>query len=197
MSSERHGSQVYELLILGTSSHISSYARMSAPSSSPSPTTTPTPDGAALRATANLQLGSSFFGRLPLEIREMIYSEFWIVSGLKQHIFRHEDGRLTHCPCLLVDGKGDDGGDSDAADDEGKENNDFAEVWQNCRRSRTGSMVIVDDKWAPRFSSTWNDHWRCEEEMLLSSDALTQGGRHTLFLPALLTCKRMQVSPSS
>ncbi|KAK7744305.1 hypothetical protein SLS62_010263 [Diatrype stigma] len=109
---------------------------MPSPPSSPSLTTAPapTPDRDALRATADLQLGSSFFGRLPLEIREIIYSEFWIVSGLKQHIFRRDDGRLTHCPCLLADGKGHGGGGGGGGYDDGdddKRDNEFAEVWQN------------------------------------------------------------------
>ncbi|RYO76130.1 hypothetical protein DL766_002748 [Monosporascus sp. MC13-8B] len=104
-----------------------------------------------LKVTASLQLCSAFFGKLPLEVREMIYSEFWVVSGLNQHVFSH-DGRLTHCPCLLVPGE------------EDERSNEFEEVWQNRRRSHTGSLV-VDDKWASRFSSTWNDHWRYLEAL--------------------------------
>ncbi len=143
------------------------------PSSSP---TTMSLGMASFQATANLQLGSSFFGKLPLEIREMVYSEFWIVSNPRQHIFSHK-GHLAHYPCLLVAGK----------DDERIE--EFNQLWRNRRRLRTGSMV-VDEKWASRFSSTWNDHWRCEEEMLFDSSQ----NRRTLFLSALLTCKRMSVS---
>ncbi|RYP83200.1 hypothetical protein DL770_005424 [Monosporascus sp. CRB-9-2] len=139
------------------------------PSSSPSMS----PDRPGLQATASLQLSSAFFGKLPLEAREMIYSEFWVVSGLNQHVFSHDD-RLTHCLCLLVPGQ------------EDERNEEFEEVWQNRRRSRTGSLVI-EDEWSSRFSSTWNDHWRCEEEML--SDPTRRQG--TFFLPALLTCKRM------
>ncbi|RYO74636.1 hypothetical protein DL764_010789 [Monosporascus ibericus] len=139
----------------------------------PSSSSSMSPDRPVLQATASLQLTSAFFGNLPLEVREMIYSEFWVVSGLNQHVFSH-DGLLTHCPCLLVPGQ------------EDERNDEFEEVWQNRRRSRTGSLV-VDDKWSARFSSTWNDHWRCEEEML--SDPTRRRG--TLFLPALLTCKRM------
>ena len=138
-----------------------------------STTTDKFPNRDAFQATASLQLDSSFFGMLPPEIREMIYSEFWTVSGLRQHVFT-SDGGLTHCPCLLTAGKDDDKSD------------EFEEVWQNRRRSRTGS-IVVDEKWASRFSSSWNDHWICEEEML--SD--TTRNPRTLFLPALLTCKRM------
>ncbi|RYP89300.1 hypothetical protein DL769_000134 [Monosporascus sp. CRB-8-3] len=143
------------------------------PNPTPSSSSSMSPDRPGLQATASLQLSSAFFGKLPLELREMIYSGFWIVSGLNQHVFSR-DGRLTHCLCLLVPGE------------EDERNVEFEEVWQNRRRSCTGSLV-VDDKWASRFSSTWNDHWRCEEEML--SDPARR--RRTLFLPALLTCKRM------
>ncbi|KAI1255563.1 hypothetical protein MGN70_002677 [Eutypa lata] len=134
------------------------------------------PGQASFQATADLQLSSFFFGRLPLEVREMIYTEFWIVSGVQQHVFSR-DGHLTHCPCLLVDNR------------DNERNDEFTEVWQKRRRSRTGSMVVDDDKWASRFSSTWNDHWKCEEEMMSNIKEY----RCTLFLPALLTCKRMQV----
>ena len=130
----------------------------------------PTPD---FQATTCLQLVSPFFGRIPLEIRDMIYSELWTTSGPRQHVFSR-NGRLAHCPCLLTEGKDD------------KKDDEFEEVWQNRRRSRTGS-IMVDEKWASRFSSSWNDHWICEEEML--SDA--KRGSRAPFLPALLTCKRM------
>ena len=131
------------------------------------------PDRAAFQATAHLQLSSSFFGKLPLEIRDIIYSEVWAASGLRQHVFSRDD-RLVHCPCLLASGKDD------------KKDDEFEEVWQNRRRSRTGS-IVVDEKWASRFSSSWNDHWICEEEMLSNAKPKP----HALFLPALLTCKRM------
>ncbi|RYP38247.1 hypothetical protein DL767_002632 [Monosporascus sp. MG133] len=131
------------------------------------------PNHPGLLATASLQLSSAFFGKPPLEVREMIYSEFWVVFGLNQHVFSH-DGRLTHCPCVHVPGE------------EDWRNNEFEEAWQNRRRSRAGSLVI-DDKWSSRISSTWNNRWRGEEEMV--SDPARRRG--TLFLPALLTCKRI------
>ncbi|RYP04583.1 hypothetical protein DL765_010139 [Monosporascus sp. GIB2] len=93
------------------------------------------PDRPGLQATASLQLCSAFFGKLPLEVREMIYSEFWVVSGVNQHVFSH-NGRLTHCPCLLVPGE------------EDERNNEFEEVWQNRRRSRTGYLEALQSLYA-------------------------------------------------
>lgn len=142
----------------------------------------------------DLQLGSSFFGRLPPEIREMIYNECWIASGTTQHVFSsyetHEGrrARLTHFPCCKQ--PGDD--DEMAAQ--------HRQVCDASRAMRTRTMV-VEELWASRFSSTWGDHWRCEEEMRLDdpdlhfdSSAKIRPWTQTLFLPVLLTCKRMYVN---
>ncbi|KAK6076004.1 hypothetical protein SCUP234_07504 [Seiridium cupressi] len=57
-----------------------------------------------------------------------------------------------------------------AAGEKDTRNEDFEKVW--------------------RMSSTWHEHWRCEEIML---DAQAQGQeKGTLFLSNLLTCKRIQ-----
>ncbi|KAI2468490.1 hypothetical protein F4781DRAFT_266692 [Annulohypoxylon bovei var. microspora] len=152
------------------------------------------PDTAHMRETANAQLGSTFFGRLPLEIRDMIYAECWKASGLKQHVFIH-GGRLTHWPCTLA---------SDEVDERLEELHRMFEVQENQQRSRTRSLIL-DDKWARRFSSPWHNHWRCEEEMdeTVVNDEGTHHGHtlrsnRTLFLPILLTCKRtyLEARPS-
>ncbi|KAI0832254.1 hypothetical protein F5Y06DRAFT_290390 [Hypoxylon sp. FL0890] len=144
------------------------------------------PDSGRMRATANLQLGSSLFGKLPLEIRDMIYSECWKVSGLKQHVFIRGSS-LTHWPCTLA---------SDEADERLEELQRMVQIQEVPPRSRTRALLL-DEKWAARFSSPWYDHWCCEEDMkekMFHNDGTYQGhpshSRRTLFLPILLVCKR-------
>ncbi|KAI0007689.1 hypothetical protein F4779DRAFT_642803 [Xylariaceae sp. FL0662B] len=135
------------------------------------------PDMTEFRETANLQLGSIFFGRLPLEIREMIYAECWFVSGLKQHVFV-DNGRLRHSPCLL------------APDEVDERHEELRRICQTRRNSRSRA-ILIDGKWASRFLSTWNEHWKCEEDALARDGGKnTTCQRRTLFLPLLLTCKR-------
>jgi hypothetical protein len=145
------------------------------------------PDVAHLRATANLQLGSAFFGYLPAEIREMIYAECWLVSGLQQHVFLSRHSRqLTHSPCVLMPGE------TDGRNDEILRL--MCYQGRNRRGSRSRCSLVVDEQWACRFSSPWHEHWRCEEEMLRSAKVARNDGvnsRHrTLFLPILLMCKQ-------
>ncbi|KAI1413932.1 hypothetical protein F5Y13DRAFT_160350 [Hypoxylon sp. FL1857] len=144
------------------------------------------PDSGRMRETANLQLGSTLFGKLPLELRDMIYSECWKASGLKQHVFiRH--GSLTHWPCILA---------SHEADARLEELQRMVQVQEVPPGSRTRTLIL-DDKWAARFSSPWHEHWRCEEEMkekVFDDDGTFKGHpsrpRRTLFLPILMACKR-------
>ncbi|KAI0892048.1 hypothetical protein F4806DRAFT_500417 [Annulohypoxylon nitens] len=144
------------------------------------------PNTAYMRETANPQLGSTLFGRLPLEIRDMIYAECWKASGLRQHVFLR-DGRLTHWPCTLA---------SDETDERLEELQRMIEVQGTQPRSRTRSLVL-HGKWARRFSSPWHNHWQCEEEM--EESMANNEGTHsrTLFLPILLTCKRTYLESRS
>ncbi|KAI1371443.1 hypothetical protein F4677DRAFT_435658 [Hypoxylon crocopeplum] len=144
------------------------------------------PDPARLRETANLQLGSTLFGRLPLEIRDMIYAECWKASGLKQHVFI-QDGHLTHSPCVVAPNE---------VDERLEELYRMFQAQASSRGSRTRSIVL-DGELATRFSSSWHEHWRCEEEMkeiVACTDDAHQSHpprlRMTLFMPILLTCKR-------
>ncbi|KAI0110678.1 hypothetical protein F4776DRAFT_667551 [Hypoxylon sp. NC0597] len=145
------------------------------------------PNTERMRETANAQLDSTFFGKLPLEIRDMIYAECWKASGLKQHIFIR-GGSLTHWPCTLP---------SHEPDERLEELQRMVQVQEVPLRSRTRALRL-DDKWAARFSSPWHEHWRCEEDMrekALDNVDTYQGHpshtQRTLFLPILLTCKRM------
>ncbi|KAL7629852.1 hypothetical protein AAE478_001375 [Parahypoxylon ruwenzoriense] len=143
-------------------------------------------DMSLMQETADLQLGSTLFGRLPLEIRDMIFAECWVASGPKQHVFLRND-RLTHSPCVLA---------PDEPDERLDELQRMFRVQESPRRSRTRSLVL-DDKWATRFSSPWHEHWRCEEEMKEmtaeengTNRSCSSPPRRTVFLPLLLTCRR-------
>ncbi|KAI1340211.1 hypothetical protein F5Y15DRAFT_415099 [Xylariaceae sp. FL0016] len=134
---------------------------------------------ACLQATAKSQLHTTFFGKLPLEVREMVYAECWIVSGLKQHVFTY-GSKLTHSPCILAEGEVD------------TRLEQLEHINTLRRGSRLGSRPpSIDHKWASRFTSRWHDHWRCEEAM--SEQEGDHGCVKTLFLPVLLTCKQMYI----
>jgi hypothetical protein len=60
----------------------------------------PAVDTVKLERTAHRQIESSFFGRLPLEVRQMIYLEVWRNAGLRQHIFLKDNELLRRTPCL-------------------------------------------------------------------------------------------------
>jgi hypothetical protein len=106
----------------------------------------------------------------------MIYAGFWEASGSRQHVFKHET-RLSHYPCITPQ------------DTEDTRNKDFEELWHRRQAENPGS-VVRDAVWARRMSSTWNDHWRCEEAMLDSETLRCEKGC-SLFLPVLLACRRM------
>ncbi|OTA88856.1 hypothetical protein M434DRAFT_398873 [Hypoxylon sp. CO27-5] len=145
------------------------------------------PDTDRMRETADLQLDSIFFGKLPLEIRDIIYAECWKASGLKQHILI-QGGSLTHWPCTLA---------SQGPDERLEELRRIVQVQEVPLRSHTRALRL-DDKWSARFSSPWHEHWGCEEDMRKNAfiNVGTYQGRpshprRTLFLPILLSCKRM------
>ncbi|KAL8725490.1 MAG: hypothetical protein Q9166_007310 [cf. Caloplaca sp. 2 TL-2023] len=47
------------------------------------------------------QLQSLFFGRLPLEVRDLVYRFYLTPDGLPLHLFRRTDKRLGHCFCTF------------------------------------------------------------------------------------------------
>ncbi|KAK8051499.1 hypothetical protein PG993_002884 [Apiospora rasikravindrae] len=134
--------------------------------------------GSDFTMSADLQHQSVFFGKLPREIRDMVYLAMWDVSGTQQHIFEHEEGsgHVTHFPCILATGEQD------------SRNHEFEKLWHRQQACRPRSLV-EDPVWARRMSSTWNEHWRCEEAMLANREKGNKSS--TLFLPSLLTCRRM------
>ncbi|KAK8080061.1 hypothetical protein PG997_007879 [Apiospora hydei] len=134
--------------------------------------------GSDFTMSADLQHQSVFFGKLPREIRDMVYLAMWDVSGTQQHVFEHEEGsgHVTHFPCIL------------AAGEQDNRNHEFEKLWRRQQALRPRSLV-EDPVWAKRMSSPWNEHWKCEDAMLASRE---KGNKScTLFLPSLLTCRRM------
>lgn len=133
------------------------------------------PNRDAFAATADAQEPSAFFSALPLEIRQMIYVEFWRLTGLKQHVFSRVPiaGRLTHSPCIT---------DPRAPDARHEKS-----------QNSGGESSAV---WERRFRTDWCVHWACEEldrpEVVPSNVAPTpRGPPWSPFLPAMQTCKRM------
>ncbi|KAK1975091.1 hypothetical protein LZ30DRAFT_809709 [Colletotrichum cereale] len=130
------------------------------------------------------QLAAGFFGKLPKEIREMIYRELWRAAGLGQHIIRTQAGH-AHSRCLF------DRPGARAAD--GEEPWEFN--WMAPDARGPGPL------WYKREMSTWCDHWKCEEsreEREIWRDIARGRTGHsvhfeawTAFLPMMLTCKRM------
>lgn len=137
---------------------------------------------AIARENACTQSQSTFFGLLPREIRDMIYAHLWEGPQSRQHVFQREGGGLTHYTCTRP---------HDSRDDRNRE---FEKFW-NCYRNENPGSAVRDATWARRMSSTWNEHWCCEEVMLDK----TKGGRQeegsnsprSAFLPCLLSCKQM------
>lgn len=141
-----------------------------------------TSPGMDFAGSADPQLQSVFFGRLPREIRDMIYHAMWEVSGRRQHVFETgTDTALGHFPCVLAPGEKD------------TRNEDFEALW-NRQQERRPRSLVVDAPWAERMASPWHEHWRCEEAMRASRASGRPTG--TLFLPSLLACRRMCVSLS-
>lgn len=177
---------VFQTQVSRAKAHQALYRKMTSPAvrQTPQPLQCPVND---------LQLRSSFFGKLPAEIRQQIYDECWLASGPQQHVLlrqgRHSPlgGGLTHFPCCKTPG------------DESEMLSEHDGIVENQRQSRSrSSAFLVDETWLSRFSSPWLDHWRCEEALReedLVRDFERSSGvtprQRTLFLPMLLCCRRM------
>ncbi|ETS83370.1 hypothetical protein PFICI_05246 [Pestalotiopsis fici W106-1] len=132
------------------------------------------------RECADTQSQSSFFGLLPREVRDMIYAHLWEASKSRQHVFQREGGSLTHYACTRP---------RDSSDER---NEKFEKFWHRYRDQNPGSTVR-DAIWAQRISSTWNEHWCCEEAMLKAEAGVKESKKSTrsIFLSCLLACKQM------
>jgi hypothetical protein len=132
------------------------------------------PNRLAFAATADPQVLSNFFSVLPLEVRQMIYIEFWRLSGLRQHIFARKNSPYkTHAPCIIAQ--------------------DQEDIRYDRFRAAKGGEIAM---WETRLKSDWCFHWECEEldKSTIKHSSNDPGGvRETWspFLPSLLACKRM------
>jgi len=123
-----------------------------------------------LASTADEQLSSPFFTRLPLEVRNMIYAEFWRTSGLRQHVTTDPDApssapiKFIHTPCLIR-----------------PEEPDVR--YTNYKASGGGPY----GPWKQRLRSEWTIHWPCQEALERQQSSRTWSP----FLPVLSTCKRL------
>ncbi|KAI0508840.1 hypothetical protein F5B22DRAFT_377208 [Xylaria bambusicola] len=149
-------------------------------SAPPTPYTTvkPIPIVPTPRARFDEQQNSSFFQKLPFEIRSMIYAYVW--QGTYDHMYHESNGRHLHFKhghwvstrCVMYQ--------------EDDEDTDMIQKQMDIiRHSGIGDLLM----WQRRLASTWGQrHWRCAERI--------EYGRPTSIdrtdLGALMvTCKKM------
>lgn len=113
------------------------------------------PDVSTPRTRFDEQHDSSFFQKLPLEIRKMIYAYVW--QGPYDHMYhesngRHlhfKDGRWVHTRCVMYQ--------------EDDEDTDMIQKQMDLiRNTGRGDLLL----WQRRLASTWGQrHWRCAERI--------------------------------
>lgn len=91
-------------------------------------------------ATADPQTSSSFFEKLPYEIREKIYDELWQLHDTRWHVHAPAQHSVPVFPCIT-------------------HANEEDTRYANFRASRGDEAV----DWEARLRSPWNTHWRCDE----------------------------------
>ncbi|KAI1811694.1 hypothetical protein GGS20DRAFT_588280 [Poronia punctata] len=103
----------------------------------------------------NEQGGSTFFGKLPLEIRNMVYAHKW--SGAYDNMYheprgRHlhfKDGHWLHTRCVM-------------AEQDDKDIDLIQAQMDLIHNTGQGDLLA----WQRRLASTWGHrHWRCEERV--------------------------------
>lgn len=107
--------------------------------------------------------------RLPAEVRQQIYAEAWESAGLTRHIYV-KDGHYTHTTCIT---------DHEAEDERTTE---VEKILHTKGKLRNGPL------WTRCLTSSWANHWRCEESV---QTRLKKKPAATPFLGLLLCCKRM------
>lgn len=95
---------------------------------------------ASIATTANCQTSSTFFEKLPFEIREKIYDELWQMHDTRWHIHAPGQHNVPVFPCITP------------ADEEDTR-------YANFKASRGDEAV----DWESRLRSPWNTHWKCAE----------------------------------
>ncbi|KAI0551313.1 hypothetical protein F4679DRAFT_539976 [Xylaria curta] len=122
---------------------------------SPATPRTIKPDVSTTRPRFDEQHDSSFFQKLPLEIRKMIYAYVW--QGPYDHMYhesngRHlhfKDGHWVHTRCVMYQ--------------EDDEDLDLIQKQMDLiRETGRGDLLL----WQRRLASTWGQrHWRCAERI--------------------------------
>ncbi|RXG44494.1 hypothetical protein VDGE_08151 [Verticillium dahliae] len=130
-------------------------------------------------ASPHNQGQSSFFRKLPLEVRQQIFAEFWQCAGLNRHVYL-EDGDFRFALCET---------DHDSTDDA-------------CQTGLAHDFypqprVQNHPKWYGRMTSSWCNHWKCQESMCQrrtpnSSGEEKQDGLSSC-IPLLLSCQRIYI----
>ncbi|KAM9875229.1 hypothetical protein VDGD_08151 [Verticillium dahliae] len=161
----------------------SSHSLRSSPSSC-SATTSVTPSETCTASSRHKQAPhnqgqSSFFRKLPLEVRQQIFAEFWQCAGLNRHVYL-EDGDFRFALCET---------DHDSTDDA-------------CQTGLAHDFypqprVQNHPKWYGRMTSSWCNHWKCQESMCQrrtpnSSGEEKQDGLSSC-IPLLLSCQRIYI----
>ncbi|KAI4603554.1 hypothetical protein KJ359_003370 [Pestalotiopsis sp. 9143b] len=127
---------------------------------------------------------SLFLDKLPLEVRNAVYSYIWTDEGRDHHIY-HRKNRLFHAKCVMdpLDKK-----DPDLIQKEMDRVHDM--------RVADKSKQAALQMWNKRLSSgSWGHrHWRCQERLDVSlrygaSDFLERD--ETSWMSMLLVCKQM------
>ena len=138
-------------------------------------------DQAAMDAMANAQSHSIFYRNTPREIRNAILKELWRDNwGIKRHVFYDvQQRRYRHAPCVT---------DHDAPDTRHNSATPAGASRRTGMRRRLFPECPNNVECSDEISAAWSNHWRCLSDMLKPGSA--SRGR-SVFLPALLTCKRM------
>lgn len=124
---------------------------------------------------------SNFFRRLPPEIREQIYVEYWRIAGVDRHVFL-QDSEFCFAPCIT-------------------DHDDPVDECQTSLAAEFGASPCVQqhEKWFKRMTSTWCNHWRCEEAYRKTAQRQKKDPTHAdhdwekpmTCPPLLLSCKRL------
>ncbi|TDZ65201.1 hypothetical protein CTRI78_v003569 [Colletotrichum trifolii] len=121
------------------------------------------------------QSKSNFFQKLPPEVRDQIYQEFWNVTGVKRHVFL-VNRQLKYSPCITSHEAPDDRQVGIARD--------FAPY----------PSVQELPKWFDRLISPWCNHWRCGElweDIQAGRETDYNRGQEQAFMSLLLSCKKV------